>query len=194
MKVWRSLLLFVHVPFIKETFCNAILLPDVLRALLKAPMFSQSRAALSKQFQTTGPLNKTLSLPKSNFFLGTTINFPRHRDSVILTREESLLNIFFALNISCYFQSSLLSITTPRHLVVLVYSMIELPHLTGGKGPTRLCFCKIITSDLPLCKVNLFESHQPQISANSKFNFPTSSVLSPIRKAVVSSAYRCNSP
>ena len=57
---------------------------------------------------------------------------------------------------TCCFYSSLLSITTPRHLVVLVYSMIVLSHLTGGKGPTRLCFCKISTSDLPLYEVNFY--------------------------------------
>lgn len=96
---------------------------------------------------------------------------------------------------TCCFHCSLLSITTPKHLMVLVYSMIVLTHLTEARAQPDYASAKsLITSDLPLCKVNLFESHQPQISANSKFIFPTTSSLqSPIIKAVVSSTYRCNS-
>ena len=47
----------MQVPLTNETFPSAALLVDVLRTLLNVSMFSHSRAVLSKQFQTTGPLN-----------------------------------------------------------------------------------------------------------------------------------------
>ena len=47
-----------------------------------------------------GPLNERLSLPNPKFFLGTSINFPLRRDSTILTCEDNLFNVCFALNIS----------------------------------------------------------------------------------------------
>ena len=48
----------MQIPLTNETFSSAAaLLVDVLRTLLNVSMLSNSRASLSKQFQTTGPLN-----------------------------------------------------------------------------------------------------------------------------------------
>ena len=66
---------------------SAALLVDVLRTLLNVSMLSHSQVVVSKQFQTTGPLNKDcLYLVLANsvfFFLGTSINFNLRLESVI---------------------------------------------------------------------------------------------------------------
>lgn len=68
---------------------HAALLVGVLRTLFNVPMFSHSRAVLSKQFQTTGPLNNRLSLPNFKFYLGTPINFPLRLESAFFHVETA---------------------------------------------------------------------------------------------------------
>ena len=83
-------------------------------------------------------------------------------------RFRILLSIFiwlqYDLHISCTWslQSNLLSITTPKDVVEQVYLRTVFPHLTGSRGPAKIYLCKIITSDLPVWRGNLFELHQRQ--------------------------------
>ena len=79
----------MHFPLMNGTFASAALLVGVLRTLLNVPMFSHSWAVLSKQFQTTGPLNNRLSLPNFKFYLGTSINFPLRLESAFFHVETA---------------------------------------------------------------------------------------------------------
>ena len=78
-------------------------------------------------------------------------------------RFRILLNIIiwlqYDLHISCTWslQSNLLSITTPKDVVEQVYLRTVFPHWTESRGATKIFLCKIITSDLPVWRVNLFE-------------------------------------
>ena len=58
----------MQVPLMNGTLASAALLP----------MFSHSRAVLSKQFQTTGPLNNRLSLPNFKFYLQYSSQILKH--------------------------------------------------------------------------------------------------------------------
>ena len=68
----------MQVPLMNGIFASAALLVGVLRTLLNVPMFSHSRAVLSKQFQTTGPLNNRLSLPNFKFYLQYSSQILKH--------------------------------------------------------------------------------------------------------------------
>ena len=58
----------MQLPLMNGTLASAALLP----------MFSHSRAVLSKQFQTTGPLNNRLSLPNFKFYLQYSSQILKH--------------------------------------------------------------------------------------------------------------------
>ena len=68
----------MQVPLMNGIFASAALLVGVLRTLLNVPMFSHSRAVLSKQFQTTGPLNNRLSLPNFKVYLQYSSQILKH--------------------------------------------------------------------------------------------------------------------
>ena len=68
----------MQVPLMNGIFASAALLVGVLRTVLNVPMFSHSRAVLSKQFQTTGPLNNRLSLPNFKFYLQYSSQILKH--------------------------------------------------------------------------------------------------------------------
>ena len=83
----------------------------------------------------------------------------------------------------------------PNIFTLFVYSSNLSPHRSGNRGPTNFCLCYIMASVFPLCIVSLFSAHQVQISSNIWLYFKvTSSTLSPMTYAMVSSAKRCTSP